>query len=314
MPERITVNGYDVEGGVVTYNISVGDTLTLTKRFRECVALSDALKKADPSVAALPNPLHHNLRSTEKLAKTRVESLQEFLAALPLASLASDDWATFLASPPSDDPASPDKGATLPDPDAPPVTPAGKAPERQNSPSFSEHNTSDDNGERAQARRFTEAGDPEASAAAVASALADAAVEEAPAAEAAPPPPAVAVASAADLASFAAEPPAGDGPAPPSGFGCWTVLAVVFAVLFAFTRSGFDPASLKPAALEPPAVEVVDVSDLPEASAAPVGDALAPAWSKKLYATYLEAPHKELKAAALAAATAGVALRGRQGA
>ena len=116
MPERITVNGYDVEGGVVTYNISVGDTLTLTKRFRECVALSDALKKADPSVAALPNPLHHNLRSTEKLAKTRVESLQEFLAALPLASLASDDWATFLASPPSDDPASPDKGATLPDP------------------------------------------------------------------------------------------------------------------------------------------------------------------------------------------------------
>ena len=96
MPERITVNGYDVEGGVVTYNISVGDTLTLTKRFRECVALSDALKKADPSVAALPNPLHHNLRSTEKLAKTRVESLQEFLAALPLASLASDDWATFM--------------------------------------------------------------------------------------------------------------------------------------------------------------------------------------------------------------------------
>ena len=154
MPERITVNGYDVEGGVVTYNISVGDTLTLTKRFRECVALSDALKKADPSVAALPNPLHHNLRSTEKLAKTRVESLQEFLAALPLASLASDDWATFLASPPSDDPASPDKGATLPDPDAPPATPAGKAPERQNSPSFSEHNTSDDNGERAQARRL----------------------------------------------------------------------------------------------------------------------------------------------------------------
>ena len=124
----------------------------------------------------------------------------------------------------------------------------------------------------------------------------------------------MAVASAADLASFVAEPPAGDAPAPPSGFGCWTVLAVVFAVLFAFTRSGFDPASLKPAASEPPAVEVVDVSDLPEAAAAPVGDALAPTWSKKLYATYLEAPHKELKAAALAAATAGVALRGRQGA
>ena len=59
MPERITVNGYDVEGGVVTYNISVGDTLTLTKRFRECVALSDALKKADPSVCLLytsPSP------------------------------------------------------------------------------------------------------------------------------------------------------------------------------------------------------------------------------------------------------------------
>ncbi|KAK7254129.1 hypothetical protein SO694_00008329 [Aureococcus anophagefferens] len=312
MPERITVNGYDVEGGVVTYNISVGDTLTLTKRFRECVALSDALKKADPSVAALPNPLHHNLRSTEKLAKTRVESLQEFLAALPLASLASEDWATFLASPPSDDPASPDKGgATLPDPDAPPATPAGKAPSgRTRRPSRS--TTRATTTASAQRAPLHGGGRPGASAAAVASALADAAVEEAPAAEAPPPPPAVAVASAADLAK-------------PRRNRRWrrSRAAVGLRLLDRPRRRLRRALRLHAVGLRPGVAQARGFGAAGRRGRRRVGPAgggggarrrRADVVQKLPYATYLEAPHKELKAAALAAATAGVALRGRQGA
>ena len=348
---EIAVNGFDIDGGgVVTYAVTVGET-AVKKRFREFVKLSDALKKADPEVVALPNPLHHNLRSTEKLAKTRMDTLKDFLSGLPASAYEGDAWAAFLAVPeavpeavdggdvsPS---AGPEKTAAEAEAEAEaeadgddvvktPLAGGKQPPARTHSPTFSEADVP--SSAVRDLRRFTEAGDAMAEAAAPAAAAT--AAEEGGAqeeeeevkdedAEA----PAAAEVSRAEvtapkvtleaLSKFTGDEDPESAPAPTSAFGLWTIVAIFLSILFAYSQSGLSASALlgKLPSLPPvvPTVEVVDDSHLPPVTATAVGDAVVPSRLKAFYDTYLDAPNKEIKATVLAAATAGVVFRGRHG-
>ena len=337
---EIAVNGFDIDGGVVTYAVTVGET-AVKKRFREFVKLSDALKKADPEVVALPNPLHHNLRSTEKLAKTRMDTLKDFLSGLPASAYEGDAWAAFLAVPeavaggdasPS---AGPEKTAAEAEAEADgddvvktPLADGKQPPARTHSPTFSEADVP--SSAVRDLRRFTEAGDAMAEAAAPAAAAAAAeeagAQEEEVKDEAAEAPEAAEVSRAEvtapkvtleALSKFTGDEDPESAPAPTSAFGLWTIVAMVLSILFAYSQSGLAASALlgKLPSLPPvvPTVEVVDDSHLPPVTATAVGDAVVPSRLKAFYDTYLDAPNKEIKATVLAAATAGVVFRGRHG-